>query len=498
MRSRVLLERIWDRRIAAPLRRSRLRFAAAAALCAAHSLGFAAEPAEPAADTKHVVRRGQIKLKVEIDATVEASRAMPLKLEPKAWSDLTVREAVAHGARVKKGDVLIRLETDKIREQIDDLDQDQRTGRVGLELAEAELENLRQATPHRLEVAARLRRIAGEDYDYFVSTNRAQREKGTAFNLKSAEQRLEGVVEELKQLEKMYLADDLTEETEEIVLKRQRFAVEAARFSLESTRLQAQRELGTTLPREHESLAQQQREQALAQELAQHSLPAALARKTLEIEKLKRDRRKAEKKLAELRADQELLAMSAPTDGVVYYGACEQGKWVSGAALAKKLIPGGKLSANEVVLTIVSLDQLLLKASVSEADAGKLRAGLRGQAIPTIAPEQKLRVTLDSLGSVPAPGGGFEVAFSFARPAETGLMPGLTCRVSFPELLRTDVLVVPKRAVISEDGRSYVRVPSGNAKPVRKEVKTGDSDDTHTEIRDGLAERDVVLVKPGE
>ena len=57
--------------------------------------------------------------------------------------------------------------------------------------------------------------------------------------------------DELTQLEKMYEADDLTEETEEIVLKRQRNSVEFAEFSLESARLSRDR----TVPTGHSSAA---------------------------------------------------------------------------------------------------------------------------------------------------------------------------------------------------------------------------------------------------
>ena len=85
----------------------------------------------------------------------------------------------------------------------------------------AELDNLKESTPQKLEAAKRSHRVANEDFTYFDKTNRVQREKSARFNLKSAEQRLENALEELKQLEKMYKADDLTEETEEIILKRQ-------------------------------------------------------------------------------------------------------------------------------------------------------------------------------------------------------------------------------------------------------------------------------------
>src|SRR5206468_2329789 len=103
-------------------------------------------------------------------------------------------------------------------------------------------------------------RIAEEDYDYFQNTGRAQREKSARFNLKSAQQRLDNAKEELSQLEKMYKADDLTEETEEIVLKRQKFAVEAADYSLETSKQMADQSLNTTIPREHEGLKNAKRD----------------------------------------------------------------------------------------------------------------------------------------------------------------------------------------------------------------------------------------------
>src|SRR5437773_2131812 len=71
--------------------------------------------------------------------------------------------------------------------------------------------NLEKTTPLNLAAARRTHRVANEELAYFEATGRAQREKSSRFNLKSAEQRLEGAKEELNQLEKMYKADDLTE-----------------------------------------------------------------------------------------------------------------------------------------------------------------------------------------------------------------------------------------------------------------------------------------------
>jgi hypothetical protein len=228
----------------------------------------------------------------------------------------------------------------------------------------------------------------------------------------------------------MYQADDLTEETEEIIIKRQRFSVDAAKLSLESSKLFTERELKTSLPREHENLKNTKRDQELSLALAEQALPKTLSKKIHDYEKLKRDQKKAEKKLSDLLHDYELLTLRAPADGIVYYGANENGKWPSAGAIAKRLVPNGKLAANEVFMTIVNPDKLVLKAIVPEAELSNFKEGMKGQASPVSAPDKKLSVKLEQLGYIPAPGGGFEAVLSLDAEDDLRLMPGMSCKVT--------------------------------------------------------------------
>ncbi len=475
------------------------------ALLACHVIALAAHGAEPAGPEKktesppvQVVARGVLKSKLQLDAVFEAAEMAPVKISPKVWADLTVSEIVSHGARVRKGDWLVKLETDKIEEQIRDLEQEQPLTKVALELGVAELENLKQSTPLKLEAAKRSQRRADEDYDYFEATGRAQREKVARFGVKSSEQRLENEREELAQLQKMYQADDLTEETEEIILKRQKFAVEAAEHSLEGAKLNADRELKTSIPREDESLKSQQRDQDLALTLAEQSLPKALAKKRLEIKKMKRDQKKSERRLADLKRDLDGLTARAPMEGITYYGACENGRWTTGAALAKKLVPGGKLAANEVFMTIVNPQKLLLKAVVPENELSRFKLGLEGQASPVSAPDKKLAAKLEDVSYVPLLTGGFEARLSVQQDENAHLMPGMTCKVSFGDVQKAGVLLAPKEAVITEGNQKHVFVLTNDGQHEKRTVKTGDSDDKMIEILEGLAEGEKILVKKPE
>jgi HlyD family secretion protein len=445
----------------------------------------------------HTAASAVIKVKAQFDAVVEALETEPIKFAPKSWMDLTVIEAVTHGSRVKKGDLLVKLDLDKLRDQIEDLEADRPAGTLALELAQAELDNLRQTTPQKLDTAKRAQRNAGEDYAYFETTGRPNREKGAKFMVKSSEQRLLGANEELKQLEKMYRADDLTEETEEIVLKRQKFAVEAAEFGLQNSREYMEREFKTAIPREYETLKNAKRDQELALSLAEFSLPKTLSKKQLDFEKLKRDQQKAEKKLNDLRYDVDNLAQRAPFDGVAYYGVCENGKWTTGAMMSKKLVPGGKLMPNEIVMTIVNTDKLRLRGTVQEADLGHYTVGLKGEATPVSTPNNKHPVKLDDVTLVPMPGGGFDATVSF-RDKQVRLLPGMNCKVAFTGIEKRVTVAVPKAAVFSDAATKFVYVQKNDGSNEKRTVKTGDSDDSLIEITEGVSDGDKVLLKKPE
>ena len=472
-----------------------------AVLLIAASLGLIEFPARAAApdsaassNSVHTVARAVAKNKTQLDGVFEAAEMQPIKIETSVWTDLTVLEAVPHGTQVHKGEVLVKLETEKLDDQIKELEQDRLTTAMALEVAGAELENLQQTTPLKLESTKRAQRIADEDYDYFVATARPQREKGAAFGVRSSEQRLEGANEELAQLEKMYKADDLTEETEEIILKRQRFGVQSAQYGLELAQISAARELKTSLPRENENLRSQKRDQELALALAETTLPRALTKKQMDVDKAKRDQKKTEKKLADLKKDRNALGVRAPMGGTVYYGACESGRWTTGASVAKKLLPTGKLSPNEVFITLVNPDKLFLRTVVPESELSNVRAGLPGKVSPVSAPDRKLSVKVEEIGYLPLPGGGFEARISVEKEEGVRLMPGMNGKITFGDTGKVEALVVPKDAVFGEGADRYVFLAGDTGKSAKRVVKIGSADGKMLEILEGLSEGDKILL----
>ncbi len=173
----------------------------------------------------HTVKKGPFRVTVDLEGTFEAQTAREIAVRPDEWTALVVETAVAHGTQVREGDVLLTLDPEKIDRAIADLRTEQKLSQLAIRQGEDQLKALEKLTPLDLEASSRAAKMAEEDRKFFTEIDKPFAIKATEFSLKVAKESLEYEEEELHQLEKMYKADDITEETEQIVLKRARDTV---------------------------------------------------------------------------------------------------------------------------------------------------------------------------------------------------------------------------------------------------------------------------------
>ncbi len=190
---------------------------------------------KPADVERHVVKPGPLVQKVKVGGIVESTRETPIELNLQRWSDLTVVRAVPHGTEVKAGDLLIELETKEIQKKIEELKLGMPAADLELSAAERELERAEKSTPLSLAKSLREKMQAEQDLAYFEDISRPLRERGAKEDVKEVAEALAYAEEELHQLKKMYEQDDLTEETEEIILQRAENTVLRYRWRLEQT-----------------------------------------------------------------------------------------------------------------------------------------------------------------------------------------------------------------------------------------------------------------------
>ncbi len=477
------------------------------------SLAWAEEPAaksgEPAAKsgeqpatpspTTHTVKKGPLKITLDLDGIFESQTAHEIVVKPEEWTALIVESALPHGARVRKGDVLLTLNAEKLDCAIADLRVELKLSEVAIQQSEDQLQALDKITPLNLEASGRAARVAEEDRKYFFDTERTFTIKAIDFSLKVAKEMLEYQEEELRQLEKMYKADDITEETEQIVLKRARDAVARAKFSVEANQINHDQALKFALPRTEEAVKESAQRKSLEWEKNKVELPLAVQKQRLELKKLQAQRERSDDKLKKLLGDRELMTVKSPADGVVYYGKCVRGRFSDSTSLADNLRRNGSILPNQIVMTVVQPRPLFIRAAAPEEQLHRLRLGMKGIATPAGYPNLKLAVEIDDVSDVPAAPGSFDARFSVTlnRKAKW-LMPGMTCKVKLVAYLKKDALSVPPKAVIADeldDRKHFVHVLDQNGQPQRRDVTLGEKTDKQVEILKGLTEGDKVLLE---
>ena len=417
-----------------------------------------------------------------------------IKLEPKAWTDFQITQIAEHGSRVAKGDLLIRFDPEEIDRKLADLRHALAADAHALAKAEHEFERLQKTAPETLEAIRRTAEIAAEENDYFAQTRRKATEDREGQDLKRYEQMLSNQREELKQLTKMYEADDVTENTEEIILVRQQDAVAAAEFVLQMEILNHKRMLEVTLPREAKSLADTQRDTAAALKKAEVEIPRSIEINQLALEALKTANLRAKQDLQDLVADRNLFEFKAPADGLFYHGPMENGRWTPGE-LVKNLIPHGQPPVHRAIATFVPASAKLgFVAFLDDASARALKLDLAGIATLPGREDLEIPVTLLKLAAAPGPDGTYRADLAVTWPENAIPTAGATAQIRLISYQQPTAISVPTRAIRLQATGWTVEVKLADGKTELRAVKRGRISKDDTEILSGLEVGQVIVV----
>ncbi|MDP6545420.1 MAG: HlyD family efflux transporter periplasmic adaptor subunit [Phycisphaerae bacterium] len=437
------------------------------------------------------LRTAPFRIEIKLPGVFESAGMTEISFKAKAAASLTVLKAVEHGTTVSKGDTLVTPDLEKFDKALEAKQHADLAGALAMRQAEAEFSQLKAATPLKLAAAERNAKQAQENFEHFKK-NRPLSKRATIEAYQTAADRLAYIKEELRQLKKMYEADDLTDATEEIVLRRTKDAVRRSELNAEQAKVTLDAALKTNMARQVKDMILATQAAVTANENAKIMLPMALEKATLDIAASRRGRKKAIEALANLKADRQAMTIKAPVAGVVYYGKCSRGKW-SSTPVAGKLIPKGKLLAEEVFMTIVDPKALFVRVSIAEKDFGLLAAGQTGRAVPTAYPQKTLAVKLDKFSTIPTASGRFDARL--ALPDGAGpVAAGMTCNITLTIHDNPKAITVPATAIFKDAGKEFVRVKQGGAK-TKRPVVTGKAHAGRVEILKGLTAGETILRK---
>lgn len=392
------------------------------------ALGSASLGDEPKESAKEEAKASE-PIVVKVDGTFESPASIAIKAGTKEIKSLAIERIVAHGTMVEKGQNLVWFKTEDVDKQIADAELDGRLAEVALRDAEFKFKQFQEAQKLDRQAAELARARAREDHDQFVRVDREQQIKSTEFNLLNVQASLENAEEEFAQLEKMYLEDDLTEESEEIVLKRARQAVEQAKFRLESSELQATQTLEKMIPRSTFDRQSGLVRSEMAYESAISELDFARARREIEMAKERKKFKEQEQKLNDLRAERKQMVLIAPQAGIFLHGALIRG---AVSDKASTLEAGSSVNADQIIGTLATKKPLHLRVSIPEDQLRHFKVGGQVTVIAAAYPDQTLAASVKSLSSLPYANRQFDCVLTvkLGKLADS-ILPTMNARAEF-------------------------------------------------------------------
>jgi HlyD family secretion protein len=152
----------------------------------------------------------------------------------------------------------------------------------------------------------------------------------------------------------------------------------------------------------------------------------------------------------------------------------------------------GSIPGDKPIVVVADLREMKLEAGVSELEAGRLRVGMKAAVAAQAKPGQIFAGQLAAIApEVDERNRHFKIDVRVPNDGRA-LLSGMYATARIAEASATNVILVPKDAVATRDGKRIVQKVQGDAVSI-VEVVEGLADGTRVQIVKGLAAGDSVL-----
>jgi len=484
---------------------------AAGCVLAPLSIGAALLPgaglaADKTADKDMVATAVQKDLPIEVNVsgTFQAQDKQRIAFEPKEYSgELIIKSIIAEGTPVKTDDRLVEFEADNLTKAITKQEGDADDANVELQKAQADREALKIDQEVALKRADKELELAADaveaeqklvDYKTEEKVNEIRRKENS---IKDQEVNFE-------QLKKLYESRDLHTDTETILVEREAKSLEESRIDYKKLLRDHEHFKRYTLTVDLEKKKLDLLKQEAEKRKQELKFAADLAEKDGAVRKAERKVKEAQEKLDSLNKDRQSLTITAPRDGLVFYGALDTGDMLEdvivfgSSGIRQNLRVGGRVRTHETLLTVASMEKLSVEMKVQENDIQHLREGLKISLRPDAFPDLEIHGKIDKVDQVASRTGLLTTSQQFKVSASyDGTYPqlraGMNCRVTVHAESIPDAVQIPVIAVFEEDGKYFCYVQDAG-RPSRRPVKLGATNATSVQILEGVRPDETVYL----
>jgi len=437
------------------------------------------------------VKKGDLRITLEPDGDFIPAKPVELKFWPEAYEDAVhIEEIIKNGQAVKKRDVLLRFDKEPLADLIRSKELDLKTAKLQLEKARMDFTVLDVEMKLALAGVENKAKWAKKNRDAYIEVELPLDDDEHKLSRQRTVDSIQDQKEEIEQLGKMYSEDELTEETEEIVLRRAKRRLERTITGLELQDRGWKYSVETERPKELDDLELDVRSTEQELEKTQATQKNQKALKEIEVRKKEIEAEKQATELEKLRRDLEKFVIYAPSEGIVLHEKADADK----QTIFKVK---DSVQPYTALLTIAKPGEVRAKCMIAEKDIFRVEPNMQVKVKPAALPDRVLSGLLEPLDLLPEKPNQWKAIVKL-EDSDPRLIPRMKCKVEILLEVIKDVLIVPKSAVFEKDGRKICYVKKDDAYEVRQ-VEVGKTGKENIEIREGLKKgEEVFLKKPGK
>jgi len=473
--------------------------AAGAAYAVFHFKAKGPASVEAAPDKIYTVKRGDMIIGVLLTGNVNAKNKHKLCLE--APFNTKLLYIVDENAKVSKGDVVAKFETEDLQLKIDDLRLELENTEKELAIANEERSIQESTNDADIRTAADDVVEATDNFNKYWKLQGPKERNAQTVAVDDAKKTKRESKDAYDDAYDDYVSTVFTSQDAE---EKAKTKADTAKEKLDSDTIKHNNAIVDlkifkryTFPNKLTELKNKLEQAKLGLVKAKVKAASLMAQRDNTIYKADAHKRKVEHDLEKHLSYMPMMQLFAPVDGIITYGDPDR-RWGN-----PEIKIGMDIKRKEVLLTIPDMSKMIVEVNLPEQYRSKVKPGDTVVITPDSIPNLKFSGCVESIASLPVN----QIFWDPASPKiyrttvtldkdDPRLVSGMSVQVEVVSQTLKDVISVPIEAVFEEGGKFFVYLKAGS-KPKTSFVTLGLANDNFVEISSGLKEgEEVYLFRP--
>ena len=214
-----------------------------------------------------------------------------------------------------------------------------------------------------------------------------------------------------------------------------------------------------------------------------------------ELIKARAEFRRAKERLLSLRVPAQEL--EKPLDRQTITSRFEMKSPLTGIVVERNVTPGQSIGgdSSQVLFTVADLDMLQVVADVYERDLALVKERQSAKVSVEAYPDVSFPATVTTIGDVVDPTSRTIKLHALVNNKDHRLKPEMFARLHLQVGESTQLLLIPREAVLEEDGKQFVYVVEGIDHYVKREVHVSTISPNQVRVLEGLASGQRIVTK---